>query len=447
MAIERIISVGISVRRGNAEMLARFTLSKDEQEQRLPEIARELGVEEIVYMATCNRVEVVCLVPMNVSTAHFRPRIYKILSGDDPQPGEAERVWRAWVGEGAVEHLFLVSSGLDSAQVGEHEIRGQVREALKTARKAGTCGRLLNFIFDEALRIAGLVHKRVPMDGSGTSLADVAIEHLFERTRRTPGSVALVGVNSMTRRAGRALARKSVPLIIVNRTPERAAELAEELGAEWRSLDEFRRLPDRVEALLLSTGSQEPVLDGPSLERIVARTPSGEPPLLVDMAIPPDVLPETVKKFGGKRIGMDEINAEASVTRIRRLAELAPARELIDSALDELRKRLAEKMLSPLIAKLNQRYRQTALTGVERLLQKELQDLDEEKRQEVIQWAEVIARRFAHIPTMGLRGLAKEIGAPAVKTFLEASGDDVFADVGEITDRMSQFGDLSDEES
>ena len=88
MAIERIISVGISVRRGNAEMLARFTLSKDEQEQRLPEIARELGVEEIVYMATCNRVEVVCLVPMNVSTAHFRPRIYKILSGDDPQPGK-----------------------------------------------------------------------------------------------------------------------------------------------------------------------------------------------------------------------------------------------------------------------------------------------------------------------------------------------------------------------
>jgi glutamyl-tRNA reductase len=446
MAIETIGIAGVSARRGGAEVLARFTLSKEEQQQRLPEIARRLEAREMVYLATCNRAEVVFRCAPGTSVPEYRHRVFRELVGRDAEPGEAERTCRAWVGEGAVEHLFLVATGLDSAQVGEREIRAQVREALKLARTLGTSGPLLNHIFDEALRVAGEVHQRVHMEGRRTSLADVAAEHLLERARRTPGTVALFGVTPMTRRCGRALARERVPLVVVNRTPARAVELAAELGAELRPLDDFRDFPGRVEALLLSTGSSEPVLDRSQLERVVARAPSGEAPLIVDMAVPPDVDPADARAVGAQRLGMDEINTEASVNRRQRLVELAPAREIVDDALENLRHRLAERMMAPLIARLNQRYRETALAGLERLFRKELRGVDDETRRAIRQWAEVLARRFAHVPTMGLRGLASQAGASAVRTFLEATGEECFADALDAADRLEEFGEAAGRE-
>jgi glutamyl-tRNA reductase len=425
----------------------RFTLPKSSQEARLPEISRQLGVEEFVYLATCNRVEVAFRAAPDRTAGEYRPHVFRVLSRRDPQPGEAERTFRAWVGEGAVEHLFLVTSGLDSAQVGEREIRAQVREALKLARAAGTSGPLLNHIFDEALRVAGEVHRQVRMDGNRTSLADVAAEYLVERFRRTPGPIALLGVSPMTRRCGQSLAREGASLVVVNRTPSRAAGLARELKAEVRSLADFRRQPDRVEALLSSTGSPDPVLNRPELERIAARCPSGEPPLIVDMALPPDVDPRAARAVGVEYVSMDEINTQAAATRRRRLVELAPARELVDQALDTLRVRLAERILSPVIARLNQRYRHTALEGVERLFRRELQGIDEEARQAILQWAEVLARRFAHVPTMGLRGLASQVGAPAVRAFLEATGEECFADLLEVAERLEEFDAATDRET
>jgi glutamyl-tRNA reductase len=447
MSIESIGIVGVSARRSGAEVLSHFTLSREDQERRLPEIAQRLEAREMVYLATCNRAEVIFRCAPGRPVEQYRHRVFRELAGREPAPGEAERTCRAWVGEGAVEHLFLVATGLDSAQVGEREIRAQVREALKLARSTGTSGPLLNHLFDESLRVAGEVHQQVRMPGRRTSLADVAAEHLLERVRRTPGRVALFGVTPMTRRCGRALAREEVPLVVVNRTPERAAELAAELGAQsHRSLDEFREYPERVEALLLSTGSPEPVLDRTHLERITARTPSGEAPLIVDMAVPPDVDPADARAVGAERLGMDEINTEASANRRERLVELAPAREIVDAALENLRHRLAERTMAPVIARLNQRYRETALEGLERLFRKELRGVDEETRRAIRQWAEVLARRFAHVPTMGLRGLASEVGAPAVRAFLAATGEEGFADALDVADRLEEFSEATERE-
>src|SRR5678815_4736239 len=88
---------------------------------------------------------------------------------------------------------------------------------------------------------------------------------------------------------------------------------------------------------------------------------------------------------------MDEINHEADSQRERRRAEAAAAREMVDAALDELRQRLAERVLAPVLARINQRYRQTAAEGVERLLAKEGAGLDERQREALTRWAETLA--------------------------------------------------------
>ncbi len=422
--MESIGLVGLTFREQGADAVARLTVPREQRPELVARMARELGVAELVYLATCNRAEIVYRERAGRRAVDRRRQILRLLLGREVAAGEAERTLRGWLGEGAVEHLLLVASGLDSAQLGEREIQGQLRDALTTAREAGTAGALLDRLVEESLRVAHQVHRDTHLGEGRVSLAEIAVDHLLERVRRTPGRVALVGVSPMTRKAGEALARHGVELVIANRSLEHARELAATLGnAQAMTLDEFRQRPPQIEGLVAATGAPEAVLDRPSLERLAARTASGEPPLAIDLALPADVDPEAARVVGVPRIGMDEINLAADSQRQRRSAETAAARELVDEALEGLRHRLAERVLAPVLAQIRQRYQQTASEGVARLLAKHGERIDAELEEAIRRWADTLSRRFAHLPTVGLRGLANDLGVAAVASFL-AAGDD-----------------------
>ncbi len=143
-------------------------------------------------------------------------------------------------------------------------------------------------------------------------------------------------------------------------------------------------------------------------------------------------MPAAARAVGIQRLGMDEVNREADEQRSRRQAETAAARELVDAALDELRHRLAERVLSPVLARIHQRYRQTAAEGIERLLAKEGAGFDARQREALGRWAETLAKRLAHLPTVGLRGLASELGVEAVGSFLAAGDAELFREFSDI---------------
>ena len=348
----------------------------------------------------------------------LRRDAFQLLTGRAASQGEAERRLRAWQGEGAAEHLFLTAAGLDSACVGETEIVGQVRFCQERSLELGLCGPSLGLVFEEALRIAGRVRGGTKLAEGRVSLAEIAVQRLRERVARTPGRIALVGVSPMTERAAVSLAQAGLGFVVVNRTPEKAAALAARHSAEHMSLDAFRREPPTIEALLTATGAGTPILTQASLERLAAHTPSGQPPLIVDMAVPGDVDPAICNKLAIPRVGMDEIVRLAEQNRAARLLEAAPAREQVDNALDQLQDRFTERYYGPLFGALQQRYRRTAIEGVKRLLKKDLKGLGDTERAAIETWAEVLARRFAHIPCLGLRGLLHDGPDGSIEAFL-----------------------------
>ena len=413
--------VGISWRHRRASTLAEFTIPREEREARLPQLAAAIGVRELVYLATCNRVEIVFVSDGRTPFGAYRRRVFTALTGREPNAGEADHTFRVWQGEGAVEHLFLVAAGLDSARVGESEVAGQLREALEVSRGLGLVGLRLEPSLSEALKVSKRVRPLTEGRIGRVSLAEVAVRRVLERLERSPGVVALIGVSPMTEQCARELAARGAALVIVNRTLERAEALAAEMGASSRSLEEFRAAPDAVAALVVATGSREPVLSRSDLERIAARAPGGESPLVIDLAVPPNVTPEDAAAADLPRIGMDEISAEASEDRERVLGEFADVRAAVDVALTDLRRQTAERLVGPMIAELRQRYRHTALEGVERLFAKDLAGLGESERVVVLRWAETLARRFAHLPSLGLRELAFQSGPAAVEAFFAAT--------------------------
>jgi glutamyl-tRNA reductase len=410
--------VGVSWRQGGAESLAEFTLPEADVAERLRGFARTFELGELAYLATCNRVELIFARRSRSRGMDLRREVFRFLTGRDAQPGEAERRLRAWAGEGAAEHLFLIAAGLDSACVGETEIVGQVRASLALAEELHLSGPALELVFEEALRIAARVRGETRLGEGRVSLAEIAAAELRKRIDATPGAVALIGVSPMTERAAVSLHAAGIPFVIVNRTLDKARTFAQQLGARAQSLDSFRADPPAVEAVLTATGAEEPVLGDAALERLAAKTPSGQAPLIVDMAVPADVDASACRKVGIPRLGLDDIVARAESNRGARLLEAAQAREQVDAALDMLQERFAERYYGPLLGALQQRYRRTAQEGVNRLLKKELKGLGEPERAAIETWCEVLARRFAHIPCLGLRGLLSTGPEGSIEAFL-----------------------------
>lgn len=416
--LEHLGLVGVSWRQDGSEALAEFALHQEQAAAKLQDFARRMQLSELAYLATCNRVEIIFARSEHTPVQDLRRDAFQLLTGRAAAQGEAERRLRAWQGEGAAEHLFLTTAGLDSACVGETEIVGQVRYCQERALELGLCGPSLGLVFEEALRIAGRVRGGTKLAEGRVSLAEIAVQQLRERIARTPGRIALIGVSPMTERAAVSLAQAGLDFTVVNRSADKAAALAARHRAQHMSLEAFRREPPAIEALLTATGAEEPILAQAALERLAARTPSGQPPLIVDMAVPADVDPALCDKLAIPRVGMDEIVRRAEHNRAARLMEAAPAREQVDQALDQLQDRFTERYYGPLFGALQQRYRRTAQEGVKRLLKKDLQGLGDAERAAIETWVEVLARRFAHIPCLGLRGLLHDGPDGSIEAFL-----------------------------
>lgn len=409
--------VGLSYRHAGIDEVARLSIPKADLEARLRSLRAALGVSELLYLGTCNRIELLFAAPDGAAAGDLRAPALEQLSGRQPQPGQASRLLRAWAGESALEHVLLLACGLDSAQAGEREIAAQLRASWEAARAAGTSGPLLDRLVGEALAMANRV-RRLQAGTNAPSLADLAATRVLEHLAGSPEAVALVGVSPMTRRCGLALHRAGVPLLIVNRSLAPAAELAASLSGQAVPLDEFRAQPQAVAALVLAAGGSEPVLNGRALQLLAAaRSGRGNTPLAIDFGVPPNLDPEEARGAGIVRIGMDELVQAVQERRVSELLRLAPVRAAIDERMASLREEMATRAIGPQLAELRDAFERIAADELGRALSAELRDLTEPQCEAMRHLTSRLARRLAHLPIAGMRGAAAHMGPEAIEAF------------------------------
>jgi glutamyl-tRNA reductase len=418
--------VGLSYRHAGVDDIARFSLPKEAVGARLPGLRDCLGAAEVLYVGTCNRVEVLYTTLDGSPAGDVRREIFQALLGREPQPGEANRMLRAWTGEAALEHLFLVACGLDSAQAGEQEIAAQIRGAWETSRAANVSGPTLDRLVAEALGMATRVH-RLEAGVPAPSLADLAADRVLAHlgvsgsASARPGAdalpVALLGVSPMTKRCAMVLHRAGLPLVVVNRTREPAEEFAQTVGGQAFSLEQFRAAPIAVGALILAAGGGQAILDAQALGRLASTCAGQRPPLLVDFAVPPNVDPQAARAAGLSRVGMSDLIQTAQERRLSELMRLAPVRAAIDERLAFLRGDLAARAIGRKLADLRGAFEQIAADEADRALTAEFRGLDDLQSEQLRRFASTVARRLAHLPIAGMRAVAAHAGADAVDAF------------------------------
>jgi glutamyl-tRNA reductase len=416
--MDQIGVVGLSYRHAGTDDIAGFTLPKEELATRLGALRDSLGSAEVLYLATCNRVEVAFAMPEGEGARDLRAEVFEALTGRAPKNGEARSTLRAWTGEAAVEHLFLLACGLDSAQAGEREILAQLRLAWDTARTAAVCGPVLDRILGEALSLAGRL-QRLAAEARPPSLADLAAErmlqHLNGGASNVASAVALIGVSPMTKRCGELLHEAGVHVIVVNRTAETAEEFAATINGTAVPLDAFRAQPRDVGGIIVATGGSEPVLAVDALRRVAAK--STRAPLIIDFGLPPNIDPLAAQAVGLARVGMDDMIQTAQERRLAQLMRLAPMRAAIDDRLTRLRGQLATRAIGRQLAELRNSFENIAALEAERALAEELQKLTPEQQAQVRRVATTIAHRLAHLPLAGLRAVAAHASTETVDAF------------------------------
>ncbi|MFI7317621.1 glutamyl-tRNA reductase [Streptomyces venezuelae] len=225
-----LLVVGLSHRSAPVSVLERAALSVDAQAKLLQDTLAAEPAAEAAVLATCNRIELYA----DVDKFHAGVAELSTLLAQHSGVGLEELTPYLYVHyeDRAVHHLFSVACGLDSMVVGEGQILGQIKDALARSQELHTAGKLLNDLFQQALRVGKRAHSETGIDRAGQSLVTFGLEQLAAGApveAWAEGKRALViGAGSMSSLAAATLARAGVrELVIANRTEERARRLAE----------------------------------------------------------------------------------------------------------------------------------------------------------------------------------------------------------------------------
>jgi len=317
--------VGVQHRQGASAERARFFLPEEGRARCLFRLAAALGVDELVYLATCNRVEVVTASRGDAPAPEVLRQ--RFLAFFDAGSSTTDIV-HVHTGEQAVTHLFRVAASLESMVVGEVQILGQVKEAMATARAIGVAGKELDRLFQRAFRVAKQVRRETGLGTGSVSMASLAAQAALDAHIPSGSRATVVGRSEMVEKLARYLDKRLAPVFTwVNRSPERARHLADEFGGEVRSLDAFRAHPTETDVLITATSAPHALFDATMLAPVLA---DRERPLLViDLAVPRDT-DATIDAHPAVRVvTVDALRVRAEANLADRQAEVANASAIV----------------------------------------------------------------------------------------------------------------------
>ena len=282
------------------------------------------GLDEVVIVSTCNRVEVYG------TTQWIQGKVHRIFEQFCASLDVAPFIY---VKEGAeaVEHLFSVTSGLDSMVIGETEIAGQIKNAYLAAQNAKLTGPVLNRLFQTALKTSKEIRTHTAIGRGATSVGSVAVElaeKVFDRDLSNK-TVMILGAGKMGEACVRHLAKRGARTVLVaNRSFERAEALASEFGGRALPFEERMHALADADIVVSSTGSPTTILHKDEIAAVLSARVN-RPLILIDIAVPRDIAPD-VNELGNVYLyNIDHLETIVRENSKLRELELSKCNEII----------------------------------------------------------------------------------------------------------------------
>ncbi len=318
-----ILCAGLNHQNAPVEVRERFAVGAHQIEETLSDIRSVEGLSGAVILSTCNRVEF-------YASSLCPVRAFEGLQGVLRRRTGIDAPLYCHNTPGSVRHLFRVASGLDSMVIGETEILGQVKQAYSAASSAGATSSQLNKLFQHAFRVAKHVRTETQITRGPTSVGSVAVDlagkifgNLADRR------VMVLGAGETSERTARSLVSRGVRTVIVsNRTFERAARLAEEIGGMAIHFDHWTNAFADVDILICSTSAPHFLLTREKLAPLL-RPRGGRPLFVIDLAVPRDADPAINELDGVFLYDIDSLETIVSQSLEIRRGEVLRCEEMI----------------------------------------------------------------------------------------------------------------------
>jgi len=417
-----VLLFGVSHRSAPVSVLEQLSTDESDQIKIIDQVLQSPLVTEAMVLSTCNRVEVYAVVDAFHGGLSVIGQALSEHSG--MSLGDLTKYAYVRYSEAAVEHLFAVASGLDSAVLGERQVLGQVRRAYATAEANRTVGRVLHELAQRALAVGKRVHSETAIDAAGASVVSVALGMADGRLSGLTGkTAAVIGAGAMGALAAAHLARAGVEHVhVVNRSLPRAHRLARkvrESGAEaeaW-ALDRLPAALADADVVVSCTGAVRPVVSLADVHHALAaarRDETTQPLVICDLGMPRDVDPAVAGLPGVWVVDMDRIQREPSARAAAADAEAARHIVAAEVATYLAGQRMAE--VTPTVTALRQRAADVVESELLRL-DNRLPGLEAAQRDEVARTVRRVVDKLLHAPTVRIKQLAS---APGGDSYAEA---------------------------
>ena len=401
-----VLVVGVSHKTAPVSVLERLALDGDGVAKLVREVAESDHVLEATALATCNRVEIYADVDRFHGSVETVSRLLCERAGQEPEAVVPHLY--VHYDDGAVSHLFNVASGLDSMVVGEGQILGQTRDALRIGQETGTIGPALNLLFQQALRVGKRAHAETDIDRAAPSLVTAALDRATAHVGPVAGRrVVVVGAGSMASLAVSTVSRLgAADIAIANRTDAHAARLAEQYDGRVAPLADLEAEIAAADVLISCTGAAGVVL---SLGQVAAaRNHATEPLAVLDLALPHDVDPAVAELPGIELVGLARLAEELHEGSTG--SDIAAVKDIVAEEISAFLAARRSANVTPTVVALRTMATGVVEAEVERLLSR-LPDLDPQIRAEVELSIRRVADKLLHQPTVRVKELANESGA------------------------------------
>jgi len=385
--------------------LGKLVICEQTLDDRLRNIQSELGVKEIFYVGTCNRVEFVftCASEINREFIH---RFLTVLNMGLPEEYMDQFIANVSVYEQveAFNHLLRTSCSLESLVVGEKEILAQLRRAYEACRVAGFTGDYMRMIMNRVVKTAKEVYTNTNISKNPVSIVSLAYRKLRDLKMCANSRLLIIGAGETNRNIAQYLKKhKYSNFSIFNRTVENAEHLAKELNGTAYPLTELENFSGGFDVIITCTGATEPIIT----EEIYKKLLNGDTgkKVIVDLAIPNDTAPEILDNFSVHYIEVESLKEIARKNIQERYDELVNAEHIIEENIKDFELVLRQRKIEIAMSGVPQKIKEIKHTAINAIFADEINGMDESSRLILERVMNYMEKKCISVPMV----MAKEI--------------------------------------
>lgn len=391
------LTVSFSHKNSDIAVREKLAFTDISKENALRELTGSNAISEAVIVSTCNRVEILVSTSDTECAADAAFGMLQKHSGLDRN--ELEERADVFENEGAVHHLFAVTSSLDSVVIGETQIAGQIKDALKFAHERGFCANKLSRLMQYAFKCAAEVRNQTEIAKKPVSVASVAVDKAKKMLGTLEGQTGVViGTGEMGEITCKYLLANGANVILVSRSRQKAEKMALELGcgASGAEFSDVSRLINEHTLLFSATGADYPIIENDMVEKRDFHR------YWFDISVPRDIEISGFENIDV--VTVDDLKDIVEQNQMLRAEEARIAYGIVSSYTMEFFRWINTLSVDPIIKELREKAQQIAEKEIKNAVKKGF--FAPEQEEEITKLLHSAFKKFMHDPTVNLKALA-----------------------------------------